>query len=172
MGETAQDEPRVSQEKELVKWVASSRPFRPLSRQLFSTGVAVCVLVAIIMAFAGEWVLIAVMVAGIFAYYMWSTVVPEEVEYRLTNRGLRAHGQLYSWAEMARWWSDEKWGYKLLVVDTPLTWPKRLHLVVKTEDESKVREVFEKYVVMEKPELTVVDKMGKWMADKFPLEAK
>lgn len=172
MQETAQDEPRVQQEKELVKWVAQSRPFKPLSRQLFTTAVAICVLVAIIMAFAGEWVLIAVMAAGIFAYYMWSTVPPEEMEHALTTRGLRMHSQLYSWGEMDRWWIEEKWGHKLLSIDVPASWPRRLHLVIKSEDEGKVKEVIEKYVMMEKPVETAIDRMGKWMADKFPLEAK
>ena len=164
-------QPRVEQEKELVKWTAASRPFKPLSRQIFTTAVAIAILVGVILIFAGEWVLIMVMAAAIFAYYAWSTVPPEESEYVITTRGLRVHGQLYRWEELSRWWMEDKWGYKLMVVDTPLSFPRRLHVVLGTASEAKVKEVMEKYVLMERPEPTAMDRAGKWVAEKFPLEA-
>jgi hypothetical protein len=159
-------------ERELLKWSAVSRPYKPLDRQLFATGVIIAVLVSIISALAGEWMLIAVIVAMIFAYYMWSTVPPESTEYVITTRGMRIHGQLYLWQELTRWWIEDKWGHKMLLVDAPLSFPKRIHLVLGEIDAQKLEEIMGKYLLMEKPLETSMDKAGRWLADKFPLSTR
>jgi len=123
-------QPQIEQEKELVVWKAMERPFKVRDRQFFTTAMVIAMLVGVILLFAREWMLVATLAAGVFAYYVWSTVPPQEVEYKITTRGVRMHGKLYTWAEMARWWVEEKWGYKLLAVDVPGSFPKRLYLVM------------------------------------------
>lgn len=167
--ETAQ--PQIEQERELVVWKAMERPFKARDRQFFTTAMVIAMLVGVILLFAREWMLVATLAAGVFAYYVWSTVPPQEVEYKITSRGVRMHNQLYTWAEMARWWVEEKWGYKLLAVDVPASFPKRLYLVM-TDNESQVKEAMGKYVLMEKPAETSMDRAGKWLTEKFPLEAR
>lgn len=169
------DEPGVNvpkPEKDLLQWTAASRPFKPLDRQLFATGIIIAVLVSIISAFAGEWMLIAVIVAIVFAYYMWSTVAPEDTQYVLTTRGVRAHGQLYLWQELTRWWIEDKGGHKMLMIDSPLNFPKRLHLLLGSLDEKTVENIMGTYLLQEKPLETPLDKAGRWLADKFPLQAR
>ncbi len=164
---------QVEQERELVKWMVAERPYKPLDRQMFVTGVVVAILVGVIMLLAGEFMAILVLAAVIFAYYVWSTVPPQQVEHIITTRGIRTSGQLYSWGEMARWWVEEKWGSKLLVVDLPAGRQEllRLHLVLGPE-EMAVKEVMEKYLLMEKPTEMGMDKVGRWIGEKFPLQAK
>ena len=161
----------VRQERELVKWMAAERPYKPLDKQMFVTGVVVAILVGVIMLLAGEFMAVLVLAAVIFAYYVWSTVSPQQVEYVITTRGIRTSGRLYSWGEMTRWWIEEKWRSRLLTVETPASWPKRLHLVLGAE-EPAVKEAMEKYVLMETPAETAMDRAGKWLAEKFPLQAK
>ncbi|KKU27527.1 MAG: hypothetical protein UX80_C0031G0010 [Candidatus Amesbacteria bacterium GW2011_GWA2_47_11b] len=164
-------QPQIEQERELVKWIAAERPYKPLDRQMFVTGVVVAILVGVIMLLAGEFMAVLVLAAVIFAYYVWSTVSPQQVEYVITTRGIRMSGRLYTWVEMTRWWMGEKWGSRLLTVETPTSWPKRLHLVLGAEEEA-VKGVMEKYVLMEKPVETSMDRAGKWLAEKFPLQAR
>lgn len=159
----------VQPERELLHWQAVSRPYRPLDRQLFATGVVIAILVSIIAAFAGEWMLIAVVAATVFAYYVWSTVPPEKTDYVITTKGLRMHGQTYLWQELSRWWIEDKWGHKLLVVDAPLSVPRRLHLVLENVDPAALQQVMETHLTMDRPVDTAVDKAGKWLSDKFPL---
>ena len=56
-------------------------------------------------------------------------------------------------------------------METPVSWPKQLHLVLGAE-EAVVRGVMEKYLLMEKPTETGMDKVGRWIGEKFPLQAK
>ncbi len=169
------DEPEAAvaqPEKELLKWTAASRPYKPLDRQLFATGVIIAILVSIISAFAGEWMPIAVIIAMVLAYYMWSTVPPEDTEYTITTRGIRAHRQLYLWQALTRWWLEDTGGHKILVVDTPLNFPKRLHLGLGSQDADQVANIMSKYLLQEKPAETALDKAGRWLADKFPLSTR
>ena len=161
----------MEQEKELVVWKAMERPFKARDRQFFTTAMVIAALVGVILLFAREWMLVVTLVAGIFAYYVWSTVPPQEVEYKITSRGVKMHGRLYTWEEMARWWIEEKWGHKLLAVDTPASFPKRLYLVL-ADNQSQVEEAMGKYVLMESPAETSMDRAGKWLSEKFPLEAR
>ncbi len=167
------DNPGVPQpEQTLFKWMAPSRPFKLRDRQFFTTIIVIAALISILLAFAGEWMLIATIAAMIFAYYIWSTVPPEDVEYSITTRGVRVHGQLYRWEDLVQWWFEDKWGQKMLVIATPLAVAKRLHLLLGQTPEDSVKQVMEKHLVMEKPPETVTDKAGKWVAEKFPLEAR
>lgn len=163
---------KLAQEKELFKWVAASRPYRPQSKQFFSTAIVIAVLISAILVLAGEWMLIMVMAALIFVYYVWSMMPPEQIQYTLTTKGIKVNDQLYRWEDCARWWLTDKWGSQLLVVDTPFIFPKRLHLVVDEKDVKSIEEVMYKFLEMERPLDTGVDKVSKWLTEKFPLEAK
>ena len=134
--------------------------------------IVIAVLISILLAFAREWMLIATLAAMIFAYYVWSTVPPEEVEYSITTRGLRVHGQLYRWEELVQWWVEDKWGQQMIVIVAPAVVSRRLHLLLGKVGEEQVKSVLEKYLVMERPPETAMDKAGKWMSEKFPLEAR
>ncbi|MDO8487978.1 MAG: hypothetical protein Q7S31_01535 [bacterium] len=158
-------------EQTLLKWMAPARPFKVRDRQFFTTIIVIAVLVSILMAFAREWMLIAVIASLIFAYYIWSTVPPEEVEYSITSRGVRVHSQLFRWEDLNQWWMEDKWGQKILTIATPLSVTRRLHLLLGNTDEQQVGQVLEKYLVMEKPAETAIDRAGRWVAEKFPLEA-
>lgn len=167
------DNPTVpAPEQILLKWMAPSRPFKMRDRQFFTTVIVIAILLGILLAFAREWMLIAVIAAMVFAYYVWSIVPPEEIEYSITTRGLRVHGQLYRWDELVQWWVEDKWGQKMIVIVAPMVVSRRLHLLLGQTNEEQVKQVLEKYLVMEQLPETAMDKAGRWISEKFPLEAR
>lgn len=167
-----EEKPRVEQERTLFVWKAPSRPYKTPGKQFLTVPMVIAILVGIIFLLAGEWMAIAVIAAIIFAYYMWSTVPPQEAEFVITNRGLRVGGQLYVWNVLTRWWMGEKWGQKLLMVETPVSMVGRLIMPLGEAPENKVMEIMEKFLLKEKPGDTWLDKSEKWMTNKFPLEQK
>ena len=171
MEETAQFV-QPAPEKTLLKWMAASRPYKPQSRQFFSTAIVIAILISIVLVLAGEWMLIAVLAAMIFAYYVWSMIPPDEIEYSLTSKGVRVASILYPWNSLSRFWLEDKWEYKLLVIDNPSGVSKRLYLVLGNQKPEEVEETMAKFVLAEKPDPTTVDKMSAWLLDKFPLEAR
>ena len=162
---------RIEQEKTLLTWKAPSRPFRSKEKRALTVPMVIAILVAFILVIAGEWVLIAVVAALVFAYYMWTTVPPEEAEFSLTTRGVRAHGSLYTWDTLVRRWVEQEWDHDLMIVETPMVLGGRLILPMGKNREAVEGEM-SKYLLMEKPPDTALDKMGKWMEEKFPLEEK
>jgi len=159
-------------EKVLLSWTAASRPFKPQSKQLFSTIIVIVVLISLILILAGEWMLIAVLAAMVFAYYVWSTIPPEQIDYAISTRGVRIAGVLYPWEALLRWWIDENSGSQILFIDTLTGFPKRLHLMLDVSKVKEAEEIMLKNLLSEKPLPTTSDKMSSWLSEKFPLEVR
>jgi hypothetical protein len=167
-----EEKARVEQERNVLIWRAPNRPYKAPGKQFLTVPMVIGILVGLIFLLAGEWMAIAVIAAIIFAYYMWSTVPPQEAEFAITNRGIRVGGQLYVWDVLTRWWMGEKWGQKMLMVETPASVVGRLVMPLGETKEEKIVEIMEKFLLKEKPDDTWMDKSGKWLTEKFPLEQK
>ena len=74
--------------KILYSWMAPARPFKRRDKEFWTTIIAIVILVGLILFFVKEWFLIAAIISLTFVYYVLSTVEPEEIEYKISNRGL------------------------------------------------------------------------------------
>ena len=163
---------KVEQEKSLLVWKAKSRPFKPAEAQTKSVLMVLGILVAIVLALASEWMVLMVLGAGAFFYYAWTNVPPEVMEFKITNKGVWAFGRMYMWWEFKCWWLDEKWNTDLLAMQLKSGVLGRLYIPIEGVKLEEVKRIVNKYLIYEKPADTTLDKMGKWMMDKFPLESK
>jgi len=160
----------VRQMKLLFAWKAALRPFKRRDKEFWTTVIAIIFLVGMILFFIKEWFLIAAMVALAFVYYVLSTVPPEEIEYRITNKGISFADKSYDWDYLWRFWFSDKYNDRLLNIDTKLTLPGRLSFVIKREEEKTIQEIMEKFLLHEEAEPTFFDKASAWLAKKVPLE--
>ena len=165
-------QPQVEQEKVLLAWVAKSRPFRKGDFQSRQVLIVLGVLVAMVLVFAGEWMLLAVLAAGAFYYYATNHIPPGDAEYQITNLGIRAYGRLFAWWEFRRWWWAEKWTTKLIGLDLQTGVMGQIFIPLGEVKPEEVEKVMNKYVFYEKPQETMMDRASKWMVEKFPLENK
>jgi hypothetical protein len=168
----AEENPRVEQEKELLTWKAKSRPYKPAEAQTRSVVTILGVLVGLVLIFAGEWMLLLVIVAGAFYYYAVNRNPPEETEFSITNKGVRAFGRLYMWWELSRWWWEEKWETKLLALELRTAWLERIFIPVDEKKAGEIEKLMMKYLLFNKPQATWLDKAARWIQEKFPLENK
>lgn len=156
--------------KTLLKWSAPVRPFKKRDREYYTTIASIVFLLAVILLFLKEWLLIAVLVALMFVAYVLATVPPEKTEHELNSRGIMTGGKLYKWEDMVRFWFTHKWHDTILHLDTKLKFPGRLMLLLGEADEVKVKEIIGKYVQYEVPEKTFMDRSAQWLSAKIPLE--
>ena len=156
--------------KTLLKWEAPVRPFKKRDRDYYTTIAAIVFLLAVILLFLKEWLLIAVMVALMFVAYVLATVPPEKTDHEITTRGLVVSGKAYLWKELRRFWFVKKWGDTILNIDTNLKFPTRLMILLGETEEAKVKELLQKQIQYEVPEKTFMDRSAKWLSDKIPLE--
>lgn len=153
-------------EKELLSWTAPARPHKPLDKQLFSVAIVISILISVILAFAGEFMLIVVIVSLLFAYYALSTYPPENTTYTLTTWGIHAHGQTHKWDQLTRWWTEGN----LLVCEAPLERFRRVFLVLDPKiTTTQLQDLLAKYLPYEQPAPTSLDKASSWLTRTFPL---
>lgn len=162
----------MEQEKVLLKWTAKSRPYRQGEFQSKQVFVVLGALVGLILLFAREWMLMMLLAAGGFYYYAINRIPPDEVEYQITNKGIKAFGRLYLWWEFSRWWWVEKWGFQLIGLDTQTSGFGRLFIPVDKGKVDEIEKLLNKQVLFEKPEVTWMDNLWKWLMEKFPLQNK
>jgi hypothetical protein len=141
-----------------------------MGKQSMTVPMVIAGLVGLILLVAGEWVLIMVVAALVFAYYTWSMVPSEIIEYQLTSRGVRIGDSLYDWIVFSRWWRGEKWGQQLLFIEMPGSLTGSVALSLGQENPERIEKVMEKMLLFEKPKDTVLGKAGKWLEEKFPLQ--
>jgi len=164
----AYEKPRILEV--LLTWKAPNRLFKRRGREYFTTAAAIAFLVIVILVVMREWLAILVVAAFYFANYVFGTVAPEEVEHQLTNRGVNSGGKSYGWEEMVRFWIEEKWGQKVLYIDTKMRFPKRLVLLLGEVESKKIEEIVVKYLPLEEPQKTWMDNASVWLQEHIPLE--
>lgn len=160
----------VRQMKVLLSWKAPVRVFKKRDREFWTTVLAIAFLLGIILFFIKEWLLIVAIIALIFVYYVLSTVVPEEVEHQITNRGVRFAGKEYFWEEILSFWFSERLGQQVLNFGLRVGIPSRLELLLGQMEDKKIKEILVKYLPEETPQPSFLDKASDWLTKKIPLE--
>lgn len=160
----------VKELKTLLSWRASARPFKKRDKEFWTTILAIIFLICLILLFVKEWFLIATIFALTFVYYVLSTVPPEEIDYQLTNRGIRFAKVDYPWESFYRFWISEKWGQKVLNVEGKVGFGGRLMLMLGKQGEGKVKEIMTRYLLHEEAPPTFFDQASEWLSKKIPLE--
>ena len=171
MPEVTREEP-----KEIVTvytWRSPSRPFKPRSKEVFTTLGAMIILVSLILLFAKEIMLIAVIVSAFFVFYALNTTVPEEAEHKIMTNGIESAGHFYSFKDLRDFWFSDRYGHEVLYINTKAKFPGRLVMLMNGESEEKMKELLLKNLTYrEKPEKTWIDNASEWLSKKVPLEAK
>ncbi|OGD64032.1 hypothetical protein A2160_04555 [Candidatus Beckwithbacteria bacterium RBG_13_42_9] len=159
--------------KVLLEWEAFARPYKARNREYFTTIGAIVFLLAVILLFLKEWLLIGAIIAFAFLNYVLASVPPEKVNYKLTTRGVVVAGKTYFWSTLGRYWFSLKWGIPILHIEH---WglPPQLLLLFdeKVINKDQLKEAINKYLIYEKPEKTVIDKASEWLQKKVPLETE
>lgn len=162
---------RPEPEKILLSWKAPARIYKKRNREYFTTIAVIVILVSVILFFAKEFLFIAVILSLAFVSYALAAVPPHEVEYVISNKGIRSGGQLYHWQWLRRFWFESKWKQEMLVVENLATFPGRLMLVLTPEvKKEELEKQVGAYLIKERPQFTFVEKAANWLSRKVPLD--
>ncbi|OGV90621.1 hypothetical protein A2783_05650 [Microgenomates group bacterium RIFCSPHIGHO2_01_FULL_45_11] len=159
-------------EKTLLTWKAPARLFKKRNREYYSTIAVIVVLLCVILLFAKEFLLIAVILSLAFVAYVLASVAPSEVEHKITNKGIRTGERFYLWSMLGRFWFEDKWGQEMLLVENLSGFPGRLTFLLAVEiKKEELEKILSARIVKEKPALTAIDKAAKWLQEKVPLDS-
>lgn len=153
----------------IFEWQAPSRPFKKRNRQFFVTISIIALLVSLILFFSGQFLPIAVVISVVFLMYVLQVIPPHQIKHTITTFGINVEGNLYYWEELGRFWFDKKYDQLTLNIETA-RFPGRVSLLFPEENRKEISEILSEVLLQQKPDLTLFEKLGKWIQDKIPLE--
>jgi hypothetical protein len=155
------------QEKTLLSWTAPARPFKARNREFYVTLFAIAGIIGLILFIAEGLMPVVLIVSVVFLFYVMSTVGPEDIEYKITNFGIKVGDRGTSWDVMTRFWFTKRFNCDLLIIEVNVL-PGRLELVVKPEMKEEIRKILLKYLPEEESPASVIDRSANWLSKKMP----
>ena len=162
----------TNEERILFEWEASERAFKERDRDFWVTAIAILILFSVILVFIKEFFLIGALVSIMFLYYVLSTVKPQNVKNKITNRGVYFGNASYGWDLLLRFWFKKSLNSEMLEMETNLRIPRQISLVINETDKEKIKEILLKKMPLVESLPNFVDKLTKWFADRMPWEKR
>ncbi len=122
----------------LYKWTAPARIFVKRDQKWFISIAFVILVFILLFAFLQDILPIFVLVALMFIIYLLGTIEPHDIVHEITNKGIHTMDKLFTWTELKNFWFTKQYDWVKLNVDTKLTFPGRLILLVKEREDRKV----------------------------------
>lgn len=158
---------RREPENDLFSWTAMSRPFKRRGREFYVTLFAIVGLVGLILFIAEGAMPVVLLIALVFLFYVLSTVPPEEIQYKITNKGIRVADKRTDWGLMGRFWFTRRFDSDLLIIET-FALPGRMEIVIRSEDEETIRKSLSAYLPEEEVKPSGLEKVTAWVSGKLP----
>lgn len=167
-----EDEPRPvvvrrEPEKDLVTWSAPARPFKRRDREFYVTLAAMAGIVALILFLVEGFMPVLLIISLFFLFYVLSTVEPENIEYKITTKGIKIEGRRTDWGNLGRFWFSRRFDHDLLIIESA-NLPGRIELVISTERKEEVRRALSAYLFEEEVPPSPLDKAANWFSKKLP----
>lgn len=169
---TLNDEPqavvvRREPERDLVVWTAPSRPFKRRGRKFYVTAFSMAGIVSLVVFLAEGIMPVILIISLVFLYYVLSTVQPENIEYKITNKGFKIAGRETGWQSVLRFWFSSRSGSEILVFGL-VTIPGRIEMIIHSEIKEKLKKEISAYVPYEEVLPSTLEKVTGWVAKKLP----
>ena len=158
---------RREAERDLLTWTAPARPFKRRDRQFYTTVFAIAGIISLILFLAEGIMPVILIVALVFLYYVLSTVPPENIEYKITSKGVKIAGKLTEWQTLIRFCFGARSGSEILIFETFLI-PGRMEIMINPEIKDGLKKEISAYIPYEEIPATGLDKVTDWVAQKLP----
>lgn len=158
---------RREPERDLVVWTAPARPFKRRDRQFYVTTFAIAGIVSLVLFLAEGIMPVILIISLVFLYYVLSTVQPEDIEYKITTKGVKIANKLTGWQNLNRYWFTKRFDNDLMIIDTALI-PGRIEFVISSDIKDKLKREVSAYIPYEEVSPATLDKITTWFAQKIP----
>lgn len=156
---------------ETITWESEERVYKKRDREVFMTAASLCVLLSVILLFIKEWILIGVLWAVYFVFYVLNTTPPRTVPHKIDKNGVDD----VPFDELNAFWFSQRNGSRLLNISYKNT-PGILFLLLPHEVldyELRIKNFLdERLTFREKVEPTWMEKASDWLTKNLPLETK
>ncbi len=154
-------------EKVVMSWKAPSRPFKRMNREFWVTIIAMAAIIGLVLFLAEGFMPVVLIVSIVFLIYVLTTVEPEKIEYKITNKGIKIGEKTFDWEGLIRFWFGRRFDSQLLVIQK-FGIPDRLEMVIDPEVKENLRKSLLKHIPEEKAPPSSLDKAAGWFSKKLP----
>ncbi len=158
---------RPEPEKELFSWSAPSRPFKKREREFWVSAVAISAIAGFILFIIEGVMPVILIIALFFLFYILSTVKPEEIQYKITNYGIKIVDKTTDMNLLTRYWFGKRFGSDLLIFEM-VVFPGRLELVIHSKDKEKIKKALKEYLLFEEAAASNLDRAATYLSKKIP----
>jgi hypothetical protein len=162
----------------MAEWQTDSRVSTQRSKQYYSSLAVIVLLVSLILFFAGQTLLIFVVLAFLFISYVLNSIRAESVIHQITSYGIRYRGErLFYWEQLGRFWIRNNRGVLEVHVEAPSHFGNELILLAPPASADPedltiqdIVDILSRYLIYEEPIPSQLDRWVLWLQEKFPLE--
>lgn len=158
---------RREPEKDLTVWTAPARPFKRRDREFYVTIMAMGGIIALILFLVEGFMPVILIISLFFLFYVLSTVEPENIQYKVTTKGVKIAERRIDWANLGRFWFSRRFDHDLLIIESS-SLPGRIELVILPEKTEEVRRALSAYLFEEEIPPSPLDKAANWFSKKLP----
>lgn len=162
----------LNEEKTLFEWIAPERPFQRRNKEFWITSLAILILISVIFFLIKEFMLVMALFSALFLYYVMSTIRPELIKNKITNRGIYFGDVKYEWYLLEKFWFTDSLSSITLNIETKLRFPRQISLVVDHIDKDEIKKIMVKRIPLIEDSPKFTDKIANWFSKRFPLEDK
>lgn len=155
------NEAKDTHPQRLLSWSAPLRPYKKRSPLILRFYFAVSLLLAVIIYFFGDKVLILVVLSLLFLFYAMTITPPTSIVHTITRFGVEAYGTIHPWNKLAYFYFIRRFGYDVLVLVEDDFFNEHVYLVVpNTKTKEEIIHILSAYIpYQENPTLTFSDKL-------------
>ncbi len=154
-------------EKDLLTWEAPPRPFKRRNREFYVSILAIAGIAGLILFLIEGFIPVILIISLVFLFYVLSSVEPENIEYKITNRGFRIAGKRIDWQYLIRFWFSRRFDNELLIIET-VGIPGRMELVINPGDKEAIKKTISAYLLEEEAPPSYLDRAISWFSEKIP----
>lgn len=154
-------------ERDLITWIAPARPFKKRNREFYITTIAIASVIGFILFLAEGFLPVILIISLVFLFYVMSTVPPDNIEYKITNKGIKFGNTRTDWNKMRRFWFTRRFDNELLIVDLSVL-PGRLEVVINSEVKEQIKKEISEFLSHEEVPPSFFDKAAVWFSKKLP----
>ncbi len=156
----------------LFSWKAPLRPFIKRSPRITRFYLALTLLLSLIVAFFGDFILLIPIWTILFLFYVLTITPPPEVEHKITQFGIDTAGLKIRWEALSHYHFDKRFGYDMLTIVSQPPYFDHFYMVVPGEEvKKKLMTLLAGHIVYEEePRKSVVDRMVHLMSRLVPQE--
>lgn len=159
---------RNEPERDLVVWRAAARPFKKRDREFSITVISISAVIGLILFFIEGWLPVAVVVSIVFLIYVLTTIAPEEIDYKITTRGIVISGSRNSWNTLGRFWFSSRFDSELLIVESA-NLAGRIEVVIDPTKKDEMTRELSRYLLLEEVPPSRIERTANWLSRRMSL---